>query len=164
MVLGPGWECAEKSCWQTGSQGAGGPDQWGECDMGVPSQSHLTWLGLPCRPWSWGLGDGWVKSHLRTVGGDIWQITILVTASRVKQANLRPPMGVLGGPPLLPAACRPWAAEREIYLGVGSPRHSPPPNPEARSCSKCFPGTYACKPHSNPVQGGISYPHFTGKD
>lgn len=94
--------------------------------MGVPSQSHLTWLGLPCRPWSWGLGDGWVKSHLRTLGGDIWQITILVTASRVKQANLRPPMGVLGGPPLLPAACRPWAAEREIYLGVGSPRHSPP--------------------------------------
>lgn len=85
--------------------------------MGVPSQSNSTWLGLSTQALEPGSG-GRLKSHLGTPGGDIWQITTLVAAGRVNQANLRLPMGILEGPPLLLATRRPWAADGEIHLGV----------------------------------------------
>lgn len=48
-------------------------------------------------PWSQALGTEGKSYRPRTLGGDVRQVTTLLTPSGVNQANVRPPVGVLEG-------------------------------------------------------------------
>lgn len=86
LMLDTGWG-AEKSSRQIGSQVINCSDQ-GEKERFYQVGTVQDCPHVGARHWR--------KSHcLGTLGGDVRQVTTLLTPSGVNQANLRPPVGIL---------------------------------------------------------------------